>query len=298
MSFHYQAYGLHLTSDLELPELRPATIDTPVDIDILQTDLSAALPAVHQPEAQQSDAFRQIAPGVYQFQVRDVACYRVEAGRRILVVPHPHADPGDIRLWILGTALGALLHQRGSFPLHASALAWEGQVFAFCGDSGAGKSTLAAALHRRGLPLLSDDVGLVVPAADRVLFHPGFPRIKLWRDALAHFELDPATLIRDLTRTDKFHLTLSDTFEARARTLKYLYVLDRSDDDQVHFQPIRGHQAIGVIRDNTYRTELIRPLGKAADHLRQCGRIAQGIQVFRFSGPGNWSGWRIAWIGY
>jgi hypothetical protein len=280
MTFHYQVYGLHLASDRELPELLPATNEAPIDIDIRQAALSTDLPAAHH-----VDDYQQIAPGVYQFQIPGVARYRVEAGQRIGIDPHPDAEPGNVRLWILGTALGALLHQRGSLPLHASALALNGQAFAFCGDSGAGKSTLAAALHRRGLPLLSDDVGLVVPVSGEVLFHSGFPRIKLWRNALAHFALDPESLIRDHTRHDKFHLTLSDTFEARPHPLKHLYVLDRSDDDQVHFRPIVGHEAIGIIRDSTYRPELIHPLGKAGDHLRQCGRVAQGIRVFRFSRP-------------
>jgi hypothetical protein len=280
MTFRYQAYGLQLSSDVELPELLPANPNAPTDIHIRRQNLAPELP-----EANYTDNYQQIAPGVYQFQIPEVARYRVEAGSHISIDPHPHADPGDIRLWILGTALGALLHQRGSLPLHASALALDGHVFAFCGDSGAGKSTLAAALHRRGLPLLSDDVGLVVPGTDQVLFNPGFPRIKLWRDALEHFAWDPATLIRDHTRHDKFHLTLGDTFTAQPLPLKRLYLLERSDDDQVRFQPIQGHEAIGILRDNTYRPELIRPLGKAGDHLRQCGRVAQGIRVFRFSRP-------------
>jgi len=280
MSFRYQVFGLHLASDLELPELLPTEHEAPIDIDIRLADLSTDLPAAHP-----IDDYQQIAPGAYQFQIRDVARYRVEAGQRIGIDPHPDAAPGDIRLWVLGTALGALMHQRGSVPLHASALTLNGQAFAFCGDSGAGKSTLAAALHRRGLPLLSDDVGLVVPASGEVLFHAGFPRIKLWRDALDHFALDPESLIRDLTRHDKFHLTLNDTFETRPHPLQHLYVLDRSDDDQVHIKPIVGHEAIGIIRDNTYRPGLIHPLGKAADHLRQCGHIAQGIRIFRFYRP-------------
>lgn len=284
MTFHYQAYGLHLASDLELPELLPAVKGPPIDIEIRESEFPPEIPN----PAYQSDT-QQIAPGIYQFLIRDVARYRVEAGQRILVDAAPNAHAGDVRLWILGTAFGALLHQRGSLPVHVSALVRDGEAVAFCGDSGAGKSTLAAALQRRGLPLLTDDVGLAVPEADRVVFHPGFPRIKLWRDALVHFDLDPDTLTRDLTRADKFHLTVDQGFDARPHPLKRLYVLDRAKDDQTRIEPLFGYAAIRAISHNTYRPELIHPLGKAADHLRQCGRMAQQLRVFRFVRP-----WQLA----
>lgn len=280
MRFRYQAYGLQLASDRELPELLPSTLDVPPDIEIRQADLPRAVP-----DPRYADDTQQITPGVYQFSIREVAWYRVEEGQRILVDPHPDADPGDVRLWILGTALGALLHQRGALPLHASALNWNGQAIAFCGDSGAGKSTLAAAFHRRGLPVLTDDVGLVVPEPDRVMFHAGVPRIKLWRDALTHFEWNPDTLIRDLTRADKFHLTLGDRFNAQSHPLQRIYVLEPSPDDRARFEPILGHAAIGVIRDHTYRPELIHALGQSAHHLRLCGGIARQVKVYRFCRP-------------
>lgn len=283
MIFHYHTYGLQFNSDQELPELPASTINRPVDIEIRKANLSSALT-----DPRYANGNHQVAPGVYQFRIPGIARYRVEDGSRILVDADPNADPGDVRLWMLGTALGALLHQRGGLPLHASAFSCEGQVIAFCGDSGAGKSTLAAALHRRGLSLLTDDVGLLSVESDCIAFHAGFPRIKLWRDSLEHFELNPDNLIRDLTRADKFHLLLTEFFDARTLPLRIVYVLDKSIDDEFHIAPIRGHAAISVIRSNTYRPELIRPLGKAVDHLRQCGLVAQNVQVFRFSRP-----WRL-----
>ncbi|MEG8053162.1 hypothetical protein QP185_07710 [Sphingomonas aerolata] len=54
--------------------------------------------------------------------------------------------------YLLGTALGALLHQRALLPLHCNAIVHDGKAFLFCGDSGAGKSTLAAVFEARGYP--------------------------------------------------------------------------------------------------------------------------------------------------
>lgn len=283
MSLRYRVYGLTLDSELECPELIVVPAQGPAEVRIriaaLEPDLAGATDRGER---------AQFAPGIYQFLIEGVARYRVERGESILVDPLPGAAAGDVRLWLLGTALGALLHQRGLLPLHVSALALGGAAYAFCGDSGAGKSTLAAALHRRGLRVLTDDVGLAVPDADHVLFHPGFPRIKLWRDALDHFGLDTAPLTRDLTRADKYHLQLVEGFQDEPLPLRHLYMLERSEDDRIHIEPLFGHRAIGLIRDHSYRLGLVWRLGRAGDHLRQCGRIAQGVCVFRFSRP-----WRL-----
>ena len=281
-----QIFGLVLDSDLDCPELLAAAPAAPPDIEIRLAILEA-----RRDPGQDDEAQARISPGLYQFVIQGVARYRVEAGRRILVDPLPDADPGDVRLWLLGTALGALLHQRGLLPLHVSAVDLDGGAYAFCGESGAGKSTLAAALHRRGLELLTDDVGLAVPGLEGVLFYPGFPRLKLWRDALDHFGLDHRPLIRDLTRADKYHLRLdpNDGFQARPRPLRRLYLFERgAEDDPVHITPVRGHAAISLIQAHTYRPGLVRQLGRAAEHLRQSGRVASGIQVFRLRRP-----WRL-----
>lgn len=282
MPYRYHLYGLNIDSALPCPELFAQTGPQTANPDCAW-QLAHLGPELDQ--ASFANARVQIAPGVYQFLIDDVARYRIEHGERILIDPAPDAAEGDVRLWLLGTALGALLHQRGLLPLHVSALALDGAAYAFCGDSGAGKSTLAAALHRRGLALLTDDVGLAVPQADAVRFYPGFPRIKLWRDALAHFGLDHRPLIRDLTRTDKFHLRLEEGFHPEPLPLRRLYVLERSADAATHIQPVRGHEAIDLIRAHTYREGLARRLGRAADHLTACGRIAQRVAVFRFQRP-------------
>ena len=68
------------------------------------------------------------------------------------------ANEDHVRLYILGTCMGALLLQRKILPLHGSAIAINGKAYAIVGDSGAGKSTLASAFLNKGYQLLSDDV--------------------------------------------------------------------------------------------------------------------------------------------
>jgi hypothetical protein len=44
-------------------------------------------------------------------------------------------------------------------------------------------------------------------------------------------------------------------------------------------------QAVGLLIEHTYRTELVRDAGDAKSHLQQCARVAQSIGCFRFTRP-------------
>ena len=64
----------------------------------------------------------------------------------------------DIRVFLLGSCLGALLHQRGVLALHASAIETDQGAVLFMGDSGMGKSTTLQAFIKRGYKMLADDI--------------------------------------------------------------------------------------------------------------------------------------------
>lgn len=284
MTYHYRLFGLAVASDLECPELIAAPADENVDIHITLETVPETIDApLH------VNRRVQVGQGVYQFRVDDIARYRIEQGRTIRVEPYPGADAGDVRLFLLGTAIGALLHQQGRLPLHVCAVAVDGGAHAFCGESGAGKSTLAAAFHQRGLPVLCDDVGLAVPGPDgAALFYPGFPRIKLWQDALDHFDIDNVPLIRDQTRADKYHLMLRDTFHGAPLPFRRLYELARGDaETEARIEALAHHDTIGLLIQNTYRPGMVRRIGDPLAHLRQCGHVAGAIRGFRYTRPWN-----------
>lgn len=280
MSHTYSLFGLTLASELECPELVRVREGSVADIYIALGPIAAIIenPMYVHPRFQVGDS-------VYQFHIDDVARYRIERGQRITVAPFTGAREEDVRLFLLGMAMAAILHQRGRVPLHVCAVAVDGGAHAFCGESGAGKSTLAAALHRRGLPILCDDVGVAVPDGNgTVRFFPGFPRIKLWQDALDHFGIDPAPLDRDLSRTDKYHLRLRDAFHGEPLPLRRLYQLKRTQERNIPaIQPLARQEAIGLLIENTYRPRMVRRIGNVQSHLRQCGQIASAIHAYRYT---------------
>lgn len=280
LSYFYRIFGLTLATDLECPELISIDATEAVDIRIALGHVPETIEnPIH------STTWVQVGKGVFQFLIKGVARYRVENGSSILVDVASGAAEGDVRLYLLGMAFGALLHQRRLLPLHVCAVELHGGVYAFCGESGAGKSTLAAAFHRQGMNLLCDDLGVVVPSQQgEVLFYPGFPRIKLWRDALDHFDIDSGSLIRDQSRVDKFHLSLHQSFQLKPLPLLRLYDLQRGDTlSHTHIGALTRDEGLALLIGNTYRFELVRWTGSVQDHLLQCAKVSNAISAFRFT---------------
>jgi hypothetical protein len=280
-SFHYTVFGLRVASDLPCPELLSVP---PFD----DADVTVSLGSAPE-HGEEAGALAETGDGIFRLQVPGVARFHALRGRQIVVEPLPGSEPGDVRLFLLGTVFGAMLHQRGQLPLHASAVAVEGRAVAFCGPSGAGKSTLGAALHRRGYPLLSDDTGVIAADSEgRAVYHPGIPRSRLWRDALDHFDVRTAGLVRDSSRADKFHLRPESSSPGTPAPLACIYFLERAEEDaRPLIEPLGVGEKIPRLMQDTFRPELARSFGRTAGHFRHCAWIAGSVPLLRFRRP--WS---------
>jgi len=108
------------------------------------------------------------------------------AGRRIAA--QALAGCADITLshLLLDQVLPRAVCHQGRPVLHASAvLLNDGRAIAFTGPTGRGKSTLAAAFHRAGFPVLTDDCLLLQPQDEGLIAIPAYPSLRLWPDSLA-----------------------------------------------------------------------------------------------------------------
>ncbi|QJQ94015.1 MULTISPECIES: hypothetical protein [Halomonadaceae] len=288
--FYYNTYGLTVSSQIELPELPAIEQCTDPEIEILTQKVDEELEG-----ATFSGSWLQISDESCQLKLEGISRYRIEKGQRILLDrriprdPEKEVVPGDIRLYLLGSALGILLHQRNWLPLHVSALSTPDGVWAFTGHSGAGKSTLGAWLHySQEWPLVTDDVAVIKPHEELPYLYPGPPRVKLWKDALAALGIDKQGLTRDLTRTDKYHLTLSKGFQRQPQPLKALVMLERGEDgEEATLTKMKGIEAFKIVMATLYRPEVGREFNSSESLLQNISRLAGQIEVYRFRRP--WS---------
>lgn len=275
----HSAYGLAIRSEIDLPELAPAPEPVPAP------DLSVVLDAVPRDDAGWTamGPFAAVAEdGAFRMEVRDVARFHVTGGDRIAVEPAAGADMASVRLFLLGSALGAALMQRGHFLLHGNAVEVDGRCMVCVGPSGIGKSTLAAAFLGRGHRVLSDDVVAVTPEG---LALPGVARLKLWRDALERLELDAGALPRVRPTMEKYGLGPGAGYCAEARPIGWVYALRRSNEPGVAIERLRGMEAFMALRDNTYRLRFVDGMGQRPDNLKAAAALAGTARVSRVRRP-------------
>ncbi|MCF2514333.1 hypothetical protein LVY65_04535 [Sphingomonas sp. G124] len=272
----YSAFGLAIRSDIELPELFPSQSDAVADVVI-------ALGAVPAPERPDTDVVVN-GEGVFLY-ISGVARYWIRDGLRILIEPEPGVPQRNVRLFLLGSAMGVLLLQRGHLPLHANAVEIEGKAFAFMGGSGSGKSTLAASLHDRGHRVIADDVCVVrFGNNDAVFACPGIPRLRLWERALNATGRDPAVYERSYAgdaAIRKFDVPVANEMAAgEALPLAGLFILATGDEFEI--SRLSGLEAAELVYANTYRGKFVALTGTATDHWRSAIRLINSTPIFRF----------------
>jgi hypothetical protein len=277
--YHYSIFGFVIASDLELPELRPiAARATDPDIVISIGDIA-------DPER---------APGLYKrdkgamLNIDNVARFAISGGARILVEPLPGTPLANIRLFLLGSAMGMLIHQRGLLPLHGNAIEIDGRAFAFVGHSGAGKSTLAAWFHDHGYRILSDDVCVVRFDADgRPMLDAGIPRLRLWREAIEASGRVADAYQRSFAgdeAQDKYDVPVAAAATVdRALPLAAVYALRRGDALKINrLGPVDSAE---VLFANTYRGGYLDQTATNARHWEACLDVIRRVRVFDLVRP-------------
>lgn len=264
--FHYRLHGLRIGSDRSLPELArcaPGAIDLAIETASAPTGQGYALP------------------------IDDVALFEIEDGTTIRVIPVPGVDERNVRLFLLGSAIGVALHQRGLLPLHANAMVRDGKAIAFTGPSGSGKSSLAMWCHDEGFDLLADDVCVIQPGAERPMVAPGLARVRLWRDALERSgrtaDGHPLSFSGSRDDREKYDVLLPDRPALAPAPLVSVGVLEFGD--RLDIVALQGREKVEALIANTYRGHLVEAIGDPVTFFQTCVDVARTIAVYRVVRP-------------
>jgi hypothetical protein len=268
MMRRYSAFGLVIDSELPLPELPPAPGDAPADV------------AIRYGVAGQSNL---ITPEEVNLVIQEVGAYRIRGGTEIWIAPVEATSERNIRLFLLGSALGAIVHQRGLLPLHANAIEIGGRAVAFMGHSGAGKSTMAAWFLDRGHRVLADDVCVVSSDEAGVIAYPGIPRLRLWREALEHSGRTTDAFELAFDSMDKWNVPTPAASQSGPIPLAHVYLLSKAGESGPQIVRLSGVAAIDALVANTYRGRYLAPMGGTKRHLMACLALAKAVPLFSAS---------------
>lgn len=276
----YTAFGIIIRSAIELHPLQPVTL-----IEANSYDVSIELGWVDKSEMAQSSKcglYCQSRPNELRFYVPEIAWFQVSAGNKVVIEPDRNSDDDSIRIYLLGTCLGIIMHQRNHLVIHGNAVRFDDHCVIFAGKSGNGKSTLAAAFHQRGRQLLADDLA-VIDLMGQV--QPSYPQIKLWHDTAQKLNIDVSQLKRIRAQIDKYAYPIPDSFCSQPLPVKAIYILDHHKQNNFIFNSATGVDKFILLRNNTYRINYLAGLGLKAQHLKLCGQLANQIDVTCITRP-------------
>jgi hypothetical protein len=275
----YSAYNLIIHCDVPLPELLPGY--GAADVVIRQGQTPSHLAGLRD-----EPGYFQAIEGQLLLKIPGVAHFWVRNGDEIVIQPAAGALPGDIRAFLLGSCLGALLHQRGALALHASAILTDAGAVLFSGHSGSGKSTLLTVFLQRGYKMLSDDIcAIVAGEAGRLIVAPAIPRSKLWDDAAAGLGIDTTGLTPVYSRENKFDMPAVDSFVSESAPLARIYLLAPHDGDALIIEPLDGLERFAALVAFTFREHFLDGLKQREAHLRLAAAAAEQADFFVIRAP-------------
>ncbi|MEO8563994.1 MAG: hypothetical protein ABI601_18080 [bacterium] len=267
----YRAHGLTVRSAISLPELALGGGMHDVDIEL--------------GDVPQVPGWRRVGPRVLgttrqlRLEPGNRAQMLVSDGRRIVVQLGAGIAPDAVRPYLVSSAMGAILHQRASRPLHASAVRVSHGSLALMGHRGAGKSTLAAFLGMSGFPALSDDICAVSFTDGQPIVSPNRQRFKLADDAVAHLDLHRG--VAERLSGGKLSVALPGVGVDVPVPLLAVFVISAASSTGL--RRLDGREALSALVEHTFRPRYVVGLGIEREHLHRCAAVAATIPVYALS---------------
>lgn len=280
----YTVFGFNFASDIEFPDLLSEEGQGEFRIRVG--------PVAAQPPLELLDPLASYWWSEESFYLRwkDVATCQVLGTEEIVVDIAPCADMARVRQFILGPAIGALLHLRGVFMLHASAVEIGSSAVLFLGGKGHGKSTLAATMYDRGHGFISDDIVPIELIGDQLIVSPSFPQVRLWPDAIESMGHNPESLPRVSELFNKRYRLLEERFRQEPLPLSCIYQL-RATEDEVNIEKLPPQEALIALLQNIYVVRFGDLLLKPSDTLmlEMSADITRRAPMMRLNRPSSLS---------
>lgn len=282
--FQYRICGLAVESDFALPGMMSAS--GPLSRVDVRVRLGTTPPTLA--TARSVGPTWQVDDTSFLFHVPHVAHFLVTNGCDVVVDVEEVSTTVDAAPFLLGTAFGVLLHQRGQLVLHAATVSDRARGIALCGMTGAGKSTLATALCRAGCDFVGDDVA-AIHFNDRgdpsVL--PDGRQHRLWMDAAEHLALTTHLGPPVRPGMNKFHIDPPRMTPQGSMPLSAVFILRTAPTSRL--VGLGPADAAALLRNEVYRSKVARHLERDTDLFRQIATLIGRVRVFLLERPMDFS---------
>lgn len=263
-AFHYRVFGLNIQCPFECPLLQPTDSEPDVMIEFGHIPRDT-LPRDHH----------------FLVEVREIATYLIEKGNKITIEAKEGAVLNEIQLFLFGSAMGSLLHQRQLLVLHGCAIEFLEGIVVFVAHSGTGKSTLASCFYQEGFNIFCDDQS-VVDVHQGLLVQPGLGQIKLWRQVLEERGLNEKDFKKVYKNDEKYIVPLH---QPALKPKPLLAVVELQVAEEYAFEAMKGKSKMEILINHTYRNQYLTEMKLLKQHFSLYDKVSQAILVFKATRP-------------
>ncbi|WPC43296.1 hypothetical protein [Clostridium sp. JS66] len=275
----YTVFGLKISSEIPISELLPSEGDE--DIKIILGKVPSKIDHI----IIKADDY-QMSKTEFLFSVENVGRYYIKDGKLILIEPYEKADSKSINVYLMGTAFGVVLLQRGMVPIHGSSVIINDQCVIFTGDCGAGKSTLCSAFRKNEYEFLSDDISVITLNEEGIpMVQPAFPQQRLCSDSARMMGYDIASLSLASNTDHKYVISDPNNFKSEPMPLVAIFELCPKQDCTIGIRKLEGTDKLWNIIKNIYYSTILLRLGINVDYFKQCIDIVKIIPFYYIVRP-------------
>lgn len=278
--YTYTAYGLNFASAFPLPELTPHKNDKP-DITIDYGKVPNTLPF-----PSDNGLTWQAAPGKLLLTVSEIGRYLIIENREIIIEPLPECREADVRTFLLGSVLGALLHARQMLVLHSSVIRTKRGAVLFMGRSGAGKSTLLGTFLLRDYAMLADDkAGIIIGNDGTALALPGFPHARLTEETVKELNY-PVGELPVNEKVGKYIVPVAN-FCAEPLRVHAAFSLNPYNQSEIRLESLQILDSFQILNRSTYRRRFLHHSEQRKAHFKTLGAVSKQAKVIKVFRPDN-----------
>ena len=285
----YMAFGLTIDSPFPLPEALPVKQETPADVTV--TIGTAAEDFVTDDEfvyacENRTWWYNATTRSRILFNCKS-GLFDIRDGNEIIIQLYPDADMENVKIFLLGSAMGAVQAQRGRIPIHGGAIVSQNGAAIITGNQNAGKSTMTSAFVHNGYKYLTDDVSSISIEDGRAKITPAYPQRKLVRDACIPLGYDPDGLILVDSERDKLAIRDRDNWQDEPIVLSAIIELyHETVENNVSVELVTGREKLSAVFRNLYRFWMHIPKkGIEPAEFKKMLTIAAQADIYRVGVP-------------
>lgn len=271
MKYTYLIGGITISSDIYYSEL--IQTNKHPDVELKYDEIPANLE-----ENNVDFPFIEANENQYLLKLKDIGSYLVENGNKITIQKDVKGSAHDLEKYVLTNIFGALSYQRNVIPFHGGVFIHNGKGILISGISGNGKSTLLTALHLKGYQLISDDITNLEIINDKIMAHPCFPRILLWKETADKLKIDLANVPKLRSDMEKYLYPINNESFTQPIELEKIIILQNAEVIEKTIE-VKGLGKIESLKRNTFKPWMVNAFGKQKIHFLQLSKIANLIQL-------------------